>query len=1128
MTCSPNQTDYVRPDKYITLEDTGREVVAELTYFTHKEFNEDTYNSCKNVQFPSMSDTIMGLLCGPWGSMYCTPERWWTYLGTTANGYSPFEIHYDIKNQTKSDDGSFTYHNPAMTACNMPPKVGEVNVGCQCADCEEACTKEDEAVIEPINEEFLIGNANGYVVIAAAAFGLALFLFVAVQLRWVGDILLGGITHFFTWWGVLASKYPKSIISASMVIALGLSCGIVNLEVTTDPIELWASPVSRSRIEKDFFDSEFRPFYRTTQVIIRALENEEEGITKFPYQDIHGNDKIFGPVFQKKFMLKTLELQEKIRNLTFMYEDTQMSLNDVCNKPVGSGCNIQNVWGYWQDDASLFNKVGIYGGGTESERNVTYLDHFVDCTNNPSLPGPSDSLKIPCMAAWGGPVSPYYILGGFIPSNTSGFPEDPQYHESTALVLTIIIDNFDPKSSNDYDVRGIEKAMLWEAEFVRFMKDWEANEMPTEYMEIAFNSERSVEDELNRETYGDLATIAISYILMFIYITLSLGQYQSNDLNGLMIESKITLGLMGVMLVLVSVAASFGIFGMFGVPATLIIFEIIPFLVLAVGVDNIFILVQTHQRSTRKNYETHSEHLGRIVGEVAPSMLLSSVAECTCFFLGALSGMPAVRAFALYAGMALLIDFFMQITCFVSLISLDMIRQENSKYDVFCCIQGSKKKDKRKSNGILYKFIETLYAPFLMTNWVRFITMILFLGLFCLSIVFVPQIEVGLDQEVSMPEDSFVLKYFIFLKDFLSVGPPVYFVVNNTNRGLDFSRLEAQNKLCMGHTRCKKESLGALVRSWSKVPEDSFIASSAFNWVDTYLSWVDDEKCCRYLKNETDPKVPCDTDWSGRFCTSCGLSSEPSESDFKETIPWFLKSAPNDNCPHGGKSAFGDGVQILELQNNDPYINISDQQPKFEVLSSNFMAFHTILKTSKDYYTALRRARELTDEMNYAINNGVPEENHVKIFPYSIFYVFYEQYLTMWEDTMKSVGISLASIFLVTFILMGFDLLSSVIILIVLMSILSNLGAMMYFWHITLNAVSLTNLVMAVGISVEFCSHITRSFALQQGPDKVERAKIALTKMGSSVLSGITLTKFSGILVLAFAKSQIFTIFYFR
>jgi Niemann-Pick C1 protein len=42
-----------------------------------------------------------------------------------------------------------------------------------------------------------------------------------------------------------------------------------------------------------------------------------------------------------------------------------------------------------------------------------------------------------------------------------------------------------------------------------------------------------------------------------------------------------------------------GTFGFAGVPATLIIFEIIPFLVLAVGVDNIFILVQTYQRDPR-------------------------------------------------------------------------------------------------------------------------------------------------------------------------------------------------------------------------------------------------------------------------------------------------------------------------------------------------------------------------------------------------------------------------------------------------------------------------------------------------------------------------------------------------
>ena len=185
-------------------------------------------------------------------------------------------------------------------------------------------------------------------------------------------------------------------------------------------------------------------------------------------------------------------------------------------------------------------------------------------------------------------------------------------------------------------------------------------------------------------------------------------------------------------------------------------------------------------------------------------------------------------------------------------------------------------------------------------------------------------------------------------------------------------------------------------------------------------------------------------------------------------------------------------------------------------------------QTSKDYYTAMERARELSAAITETLNKDEPPENHVTVFPYSIFYVFYEQYLTMWEDTLRSLGISIASIFVVMFIFMGLDLISSLIIIIIIICILVNLGSLMYWWDITLNAVSLVNLVMAVGISVEFCSHITRAFAVEPGDNKVKRAERVLVSMGSSVLSGITLTKFSGIIVLAFAKSQIFTIFYFR
>ena len=64
-----------------------------------------------------------------------------------------------------------------------------------------------------------------------------------------------------------------------------------------------------------------------------------------------------------------------------------------------------------------------------------------------------------------------------------------------------------------------------------------------------------------------------------------------------------------------------------------------------------------------------------VFSRVAPSMLLSSCAEALAFFLGAMTPMPAVRTFSLYAGMAVAFDFLFQITCFVGLLTLDAKRQ---------------------------------------------------------------------------------------------------------------------------------------------------------------------------------------------------------------------------------------------------------------------------------------------------------------------------------------------------------------------------------------------------------------------------------------------------------------------
>ena len=77
-------------------------------------------------------------------------------------------------------------------------------------------------------------------------------------------------SEWFTWWGTFVAKHKIIVMLSSMIIATVFALGMVKMIITTDPVELWAGPNSRSRIEKDFFDSNFRPFYRTEMVIIKA------------------------------------------------------------------------------------------------------------------------------------------------------------------------------------------------------------------------------------------------------------------------------------------------------------------------------------------------------------------------------------------------------------------------------------------------------------------------------------------------------------------------------------------------------------------------------------------------------------------------------------------------------------------------------------------------------------------------------------------------------------------------------------------------------------------------------------------------------------------------------------------
>lgn len=99
-------------------------------------------------------------------------------------------------------------------------------------------------------------------------------------------------------------------MAVGLVLSLGLASGILLLELTTDPIELWSNPDSVTRRNKEYYDSHFEPFYRTEQIIMYPKEKE------FIYDLGAMNATIrMGPVFKKEFLLEVHKLEEAIKNV---------------------------------------------------------------------------------------------------------------------------------------------------------------------------------------------------------------------------------------------------------------------------------------------------------------------------------------------------------------------------------------------------------------------------------------------------------------------------------------------------------------------------------------------------------------------------------------------------------------------------------------------------------------------------------------------------------------------------------------------------------------------------------------------------------------------------------------------
>ncbi|NP_001082082.1 patched 1 S homeolog isoform X1 [Xenopus laevis] len=272
------------------------------------------------------------------------------------------------------------------------------------------------------------------------------------------------------------------------------------------------------------------------------------------------------------------------------------------------------------------------------------------------------------------------IIGGTV-KNASG-------QIVSALALQTMFQLMTPKQMYEH-FKGHEVVshMNWnEDKAAAILEAWQRTYVQVVHQSVPQNSSQKVlpfttttlDDILKSFSDVSVIRVASGYLLMLAYACLTMLRWDCAKSQG-------AVGLAGVLLVALSVAAGLGLCSLIGISFNAATTQVLPFLALGVGVDDVFLLAHAFSETGQNKRIPFEDRTGECLKRTGASVALTSISNVTAFFMAALIPIPALRAFSLQAAVVVVFNFAMVLLIFPAILSMDLYRREVRRLDIFCC-----------------------------------------------------------------------------------------------------------------------------------------------------------------------------------------------------------------------------------------------------------------------------------------------------------------------------------------------------------------------------------------------------------------------------------------------------------
>jgi len=227
----------------------------------------------------------------------------------------------------------------------------------------------------------------------------------------------------------------------------------------------------------------------------------------------------------------------------------------------------------------------------------------------------------------------------------------------------------------------------------------------------------------------------------------------------------------------------------------------------------------------------------------------------------------------------------------------------------------------------------------------------------------------------------------------------------------------------------------------------------------------------------------------------------------------------NQSRPRQSEKEFAMAVHKFYKNKDTPYrLDITFNENITRILASRFLIQGQNIKGEDDQKAMVTEIRDICNKYT---------DMDFKVTAFNRYFIYIDQYLTIFEQTLQTLLMTGAIVIVISILLLP-NVTSAISSILSIVSTLLGTFGFMSLWGIALDGITLINLVMCIGFSVDFSAHFCYHYMqyfdqnIVSKNQIVERTLMSVTK---PVLQGAASTLL-GVIGMIFAPSYSFIIFF--